>query len=273
MNKLIISPNKSNLKTELKSIFKFRELLWILAWRDIKIRYAQTALGLIWAFINPIIQIIILSFVFGTIAKVGTNNLPVPHIIYTSAGMCGWVFFSKLLSGAGVSIINAQNMVQKIYFPRIILPLSKAFTGLIDFIIALLIVFILMLFYKVSISKSILFLPIFILLAIICGLGGGIWIAALTIKYRDFTHITPLLLRIGMYSTPIAYSAEVVPKQFSFIFFLNPLAGIVEGIRWSILGGPEPTNYSFISFSIAIILFVTGLLYFFKIQDDIADII
>ncbi|MEM9884536.1 MAG: ABC transporter permease [Bacteroidota bacterium] len=273
MSKIIIEAGSLSVRQRLKELAEYRELLWTLAYRDVRVRYAQTAVGFAWAIINPLLQILLLSFVFGTVAKTGTGESNVPHILYTTAGMCGWVYFSNVLSGASNSIIGAQSMVKKIYFPRLILPLSKALTAFIDLAVMLGIILFLMFIYGIMPTTSILFLPFFLFIAVISGLAVGIWLSALTIRFRDFKQITPLMLRLGMYATPIAYPASAVPEQYQLLFFLNPIAGVVEGVRWSLIGGEEPSNYILLSFGVVLILFTWGLLYFLKIERSIADII
>lgn len=245
----------------------------MLTYRDIRVKYAQTSIGFIWALINPLFQIIILSFIFGTVAKIGTGNVPVPHIIFTTAGMCGWTYFANVFSNAGASIIGAQGMISKIYFPRLIIPLSKAIVAFIDLTIILILLLILCIYYEVPISKNIYFLPFFILAAVLSGLTGGIWMSALTIRYRDFIHLIPFILRLGMYATPIAYPIQAVPKEYQFLFFLNPLTGIVEGIRWSFIGGDLHLNGFLISSSVILLLFVLSFIYFSSVEDEIVDII
>ncbi len=271
--KTIIKPSKNPFKINFKELWQYRDLLWTLTYRDFRVKYAQTAIGFTWAIINPVFTILILSFVFGTIAKVGTGDTGVPHLLYTTAGLCGWTYFATLLGQAGNSIIGAQGMVKKIYFPRLVIPLSKAITAFIDLGITLLIIAGLMIFYGIAPKASIMFLPLFLLIAIITGLAGGIWMSALTIRYRDFQHITPLLLRVGMYATPIAFPASAVPESYRMFFYLNPMAGVVEGVRWSILGGTPPDSYAYISFGIIIIFFILSLFYFNKVEKIMADIL
>ncbi|NJL77192.1 MAG: ABC transporter permease [Saprospiraceae bacterium] len=268
---MIITPRRNSLYFNLKEVVRYRDLLFTLAYRDLRIKYAQTAIGFTWAFLNPLFQILILSFVFGVVAKFDTGSTP--HILYTAAGMCGWTYFSDLLSSASGSIIGAQAMVKKVYFPRLILPLSKALPALVDLGVMLLLIFILMLIYGIAPSINILWFPLFLFVAISSGLAIGIWMSALTIRFRDFTYITPLLLRLGMYATPIAYPASAVPEQYKFVFYMNPMAGVVEGVRWSLIGGEAPNTYSYLSFGIVFVLFVTGLLYFNRIERKIADIV
>ena len=269
--KTIITSHNNSFWEKSKEILRYRELLWMLAWRDFRIKYAQSFLGFAWAFINPIVTLIILSFIFGTVAKVDTGDIP--HILYTLAGLCGWTFFASLAGDAGRSILSAQDMVKKIYFPRLILPLSKVFTSLIDFGIVLICLAILMLIYWYPVTMNLIWLPFFIFLAILAGVASGIWISALTIRFRDFQHVMPLILRVGMYATPVAFPASAVPEKYQLLFFLNPLAGVVEGMRWSLLGIGEFPPYILLSTGVLLLLFISGWIYFNRVELVIADII
>ncbi|MEM1320968.1 MAG: ABC transporter permease [Bacteroidota bacterium] len=268
---VIIEPGRRPIRRLLTQLYQYRELLWILAWRDVRVRYAQTAVGLLWAFLNPAVTLLVLTFVFGTVAQVPTNGIP--HPVYTLAGMCGWTYFANVFSQAGSSIIGAQDMVKKVYFPRLIIPLSKAIVAFIDFGIVLLLLLILMLSYGLWPSSNVLWLPFFILVAVAAGLVGGIWLSALTIRYRDFQHVAPLLIRVGMFATPIAYPASAVPDAYQPFYFLNPMAGVVEGFRWSLLGGEALNPLMYLSFGLLLLLLIGGLFYFNTIERTIADIL
>lgn len=270
-HKIVISSKGQTLRSKIKEIFEYRELLWMLAWRDFRVKYAQSFLGFTWAFINPIATLVILTFIFGTVAKVDTGGIP--HPIYSLAGLCGWTFFASLASDAGRSILSAQAMIKKIYFPRLIIPLSKMFTSLIDFGIVLFCMLVLMIFYQYPLTPQIIWLPFFTFLAILAGVSSGIWISALTIRFRDFQHVMPLVLRLGMYATPVAFPASAVPAKYQLLFFLNPLAGVVEGMRWSLLGTNEFPPYTWLSLGVLLILFVSGWVYFNRMEQVIADII
>lgn len=270
-SKTIITPYRHPLHIPWGELWQYRELLWMLAYRDFRIRYAQTTIGIAWGILQPLLSLLILSFVFGTIAKMPTNGSP--HLVYTLTGLTAWTYISQVISEASNAIINAQNMIQKIYFPRIALPLSKALTALVDLLIVLLLLVILLWFYQVPLSPHWYFLPIFILLSICCGLAGGIWLSALTIRFRDFRFITPLLLRLGMFATPIAYSTTAVPADYQTLFYLNPVAGIVDGFRWCILGEMPPSSWAWLSFGLLFFLLITGLVYFNHVEREIADIL
>lgn len=270
---MVIEPKANFLKLNLKEVWEYKDLLWTLTYRDIRVQYAQTAIGFAWAFVKPVVSILLLTFIFGTVANVGTDGSEVPHILYTTAGMCGWTYFAAVLGTAGQSIIGAQNMVKKIYFPRLVIPLSKAITALIDLAVVFLCIGLLMLYYGIAPKATIIYLPFYLLIAVVSGLAGGIWMSALTVRFRDFAQITPLLLQIGMYATPIAFPASRVPEQYLALFYMNPMAGVVEGIRWSIIGGNPPNEYAYISFAIIFILFIAGIFYFNKVQRKMADIL
>ncbi len=277
MKKIIIEPANNPFKINFFELYSYRELLSALAYRDLRVRYAQTFIGFLWAFMNPIFSLLILTFVFGVVAKVeiapGYSGQVIPHLLYTVVGLAGWTYFSEVFAQAGASIINAQQMVQKIYFPRLVIPLSKAITGLVDLGVNFILIVILLIAFGYSPSSNLVFLPIFILMAIISGLAAGIWMSALTIRYRDFQYITPMLLRIGMFITPISYPSAAVPEQYRMFFYLNPITGIVEGLRWCILGGEALNPYTYISFAVIIVLLLFGMLYFNKVEKIMPDII
>lgn len=275
MERLVVDASKLKWKINLKELWIYRDLFYILAYRDLRVRYAQTFLGLAWALIQPLATLVIFTVVFGKVAQVETDGIPYP--LFAVCGMASWSYFSFVLNQSGNSIIGAQEMVKKIYFPRLVIPLSKALVGFVDFAIALLFVVILMIYYGFTPSVNIIYLPVFILLTIISALAVGIWLSALTIRYRDFQHIVPFLVQFGLYATPVGYQAKDVinrlPNWGAFIYYANPMAGIVEGFRWSLLGGDPPSVFAYFSFSIVILLFITGLLYFKKVETVMADIV
>lgn len=274
--KTIIEPKNNYFNLNLSELYRYRELLWTFTYRDFRVRYAQTAIGIVWAVINPLFTALVLFFVFSIVARVKIetpDGQVVPHLLYTMAGMCGWQYFSTVVTHGGDSILGAQGMVKKIYFPRLMLPLSKALTALVEFAITLALLFVFMAFYRFAPSWNIVFFPIFLLAAIVSGLAGGIFISALTIRYRDFHHVTPMLMRLGMYVSPIAYPASSVPDKYLFIYYMNPMAGVIEGMRWSLIGGTPPHLYSYISFGVVLLLLIVGLFYFKKVEYSMADIL
>lgn len=275
MGKIIVDANKGSFSLNLKELFSYRDLFLILAYRDLRVRYAQTFLGLSWAVIQPLITLIIFTLVFGRFVKVDTGGVPYP--VFALTGMVAWTYFAFVMNQSGDSIIGAQEMIKKIYFPRLVIPLSKALVGLVDFLIAFLLLFILLMYYQVPVSMNIFMLPVFLLLTLLSSLAVGVWLSALSIRFRDFQHVTPFLVQIGLYATPIAYPGEVVIGTLAdwavVLFYLNPMAGVVEGFRWSILGQGSLHPVSFISYLMILILFFTGLSYFKKVEKVMADII
>lgn len=274
MNTRIITSTTDRIFPNFKEIYRYKDLFYTLAWRDFRVRYAQTSIGLLWALIQPLATIAILSLVFGNFIGLNTG---VPHLIYTVAGMSVWTYFSFVMSNSGASIIANQEMIKKIYFPRLIIPLSKAVVGLIDLGITLFILVILFFVYGITPSANAWMSIFFILLAILVALSVGIWLSALTVRYRDFQHVVPFLVQIGLYVTPVAYPAEFatqhLPKWAASIYYLNPMAGVVQGFRWSLFGGTAPDGYFWISFVMVLVLFITSLMYFKKVEDQMADFV
>lgn len=273
MIETVIDTNKNKININIKELFNYRELFLILALRDIKVRYAQTSLGFFWAFLQPLFSTVIFKLIFNNVAKVNTD--PIPYHIFVMSGLCVWGYFAYMVTNSGTSLIQSQHLIQKIYFPRLIIPLSKAVVGFVDFLIALFFLICLMIFYKfVPNLHTIIYMPIFLFMSIIAGLGIGIWLSALSIRYRDFQHVIPFSIQMGMYLTPVAYPAYLIREKFLILYFLNPMAGIVEGFRWSIIGGPTiPIWYTLFSFCFISILFISSLFYFRKVEKIIADIV
>ena len=272
MSKLIIDAGKRRLIPDFRELYRYKDLFITLSWRDFKVRYAQTTLGLLWAVLQPVVTLLILSLVFGRFVGVKTE---VPHLLFTVAGMSIWTYFSYVMTNSGNSIIANQGMVKKIYFPRLIIPLSKAVVGFIDFGISILILVVLMIYYQITPSENIWAAPLFLIVGIIAALGVGIWLSALSVRFRDFQHIVPFMVQIGLYLTPIAYPAEFATKQLpewaANIYFLNPMAGVVQGFRWSLFGGTPPGPLMWVSIGTIVVIFITSLLYFNKVEKSMAD--
>jgi lipopolysaccharide transport system permease protein len=256
-------------------LFAYRELFLILSWRDLRVRYAQTLLGLLWALVQPIFTLSVLYIVFGRFVNIETGNTP--QIVFIASGLAPWMFFSYVMSNAGSSILSAQAMVKKIYFPRIIIPLSKAFTGLIDLLIVLALLGTLMVYFDMKVNQNIFFLPLFILIDVLAALGIGIWLSSLTIRFRDVQYVIPFLVQLGLYITPVAYPSEFalnrLPGWAAALYYLNPIAGVVDGFRWALLGTPPPGDLAWISFVSVGVIFVSSLYYFNRIDGKIADLI
>lgn len=275
MEKTVIDASDTRLRLSTKELIRYKDLFLILAYRDYRVRYAQTYLGFIWAFLQPALTLLIFTLVFGKAAKIDTG--PIPYPLFAIVGMSAWTYFAFVMGQAGNSIIGAQGMIKKIYFPRLVIPLGKALVGLIDFAIVFCFTIMVMLFYNYAPSTNLVFLPLFFLANICSALALGLWVSALTVRYRDFMHIVPFMVQFGLYVTPIAYPAELlvkrVPEWLSIIYYLNPVAGIVEGFRFCILGTPFSNWYSIISFGVMLLLFISGLFYFKKTEKVMADIV
>lgn len=266
-----IIKDKTRFTLGLREFYQYRDLLYTLAWRDIKVRYAQTFLGLLWAVLQPLATLLIFVLVFGKVARIETGVIPYP--VFAICGMSAWSYFSFVMGQSGTSIIHAQNLVQKIYFPRLIIPISKAITGFIEFAVTFVFIIVIMAYYNFMPGITILWLPLFIIVTIICALSVGIWLSALTIRYRDFQHIVPFMVQLGMWVTPVAYPATLVPEKYYFLYYMNPMAGVVEGFRWSLLGTAPPNDWAWLSFSVILVIFISGLYYFRKMERIVADIV
>jgi lipopolysaccharide transport system permease protein len=256
---------------KIKECWQYRDLLRMLSYRDIRVRYAQTVLGLAWAIINPLVSVLLLYFVFGVVIKVDSQG--VPPLLFSMAGICSWNYFSRVVGEAGISVIGAQSLVKKVYFPRLIIPLSKSIAALIDLFIVLLILGGMMVFYRIPLHWQALMVIPFTFLAILAGIAFGVWVAALTIRFRDFTHILPLILRIGMFLSPIAYGASLVPHSYRWAFNLNPLTGIIEGYRWALFNTSLDIGSVWASVVVIFMVLVAGIWYFLRMDQYIADII
>ncbi|MEQ9374720.1 MAG: ABC transporter permease [Imperialibacter sp.] len=271
MHKIIINASDKIFWPSFKELKDFRDLFYVLALRDVKVRYAQTYLGFIWAFIQPLATLLIFTLIFGKAINVDTGGIPYP--LFALVGMSCWTYFSYVLSQSGGSIIGAQEMIKKIYFPRLIIPLSKALVGLIDYGITLLMVLLLMLWYGYVPPSQFVFFPFCFLSLVIVSLGVGVWLSALSIRFRDFQHVVPFLVQFGLYATPVAYPARLVPEKYFWIYYSNPMAGVIELFRWCLLDGSSPTVYSYLSLGLAFIVFVAGIVYFKKVERVMADLV
>jgi len=268
----IIDASHSSIIPDFKELYRYKDLFITLTWRDFKVRYAQTTIGLLWALIQPVITLLILSLVFGKFVGVKTD---VPYLLFAMTGLTIWTYFSFVISNAGASIIASQGMIKKIYFPRLIIPLSKAAVGLIDLGISLVIMVFLMFYYGIVPSSNVWLAPVFLFFGMLAALAVGIWLSAITVRYRDFQHVVPFMVQIGLYITPIAYPADFamqqLPKWAATVYYLNPIAGVVQGFRWSIFGGEAPGSLMYVSFVMILFLFISGLFYFKKVEGDMAD--
>ena len=254
-------------------LWRYRELFYILAWRDIAVRYKQTVIGLLWAIIRPLLTMIIFVIVFGKIAKLPSEGVPYP--IFVFAAMLPWTFFASAFSDASNSLIGNANLISKVYFPRLIIPAASVIVSAVDFMISLLILFALMVWYQYWPSWQILTLPLFLLLGFFAALGAGLFVASLNVKYRDFRFVIPFVVQLGLYISPVGFSSTIVPEAYRIFYYLNPMVGVIDGFRWAISGGKTALNHTEISLSVGIIalLCIIGIVTFRKTEKTFADVI
>ena len=267
---LIIEPGRSE-KNYWKDLWRYRELFYILSWRDLKVRYKQTVIGAAWSIIRPVLTTIIFTIVFNRVANLKSPNPGVAYALMVFVGMLPWQFFANALNEASTSLIGNTNLITKVYFPRMIIPASSVITSLADLGISLVLLIIMFFIYHFVPGWSILFLPFFILIAFVTAFGTGLYITALNVKYRDFRYIIPFIVQFGLYITPVGFSSSVVPDKWRILYSLNPMVGVVDGFRWCILG--EPLNLASFSLSIGISIFFLwlGIWYFRKTEKSFAD--
>jgi len=273
MNEVILITGKPSHKKRLKELWKYREVITFLSWKDIIVRYKQTALGILWAIFQPIFSMIIMTFVFGGLANMPSEN-GVPYAIMVYSALLPWNFFSAAFNGVSNSLVNNGHMIKKIYFPRLTLPIASVVTAFIDFVISLLVLLIIMIFTGYLPPINILLFPCFIILAFIIALGFGLFFSTLNVKYRDIKYIIPVILQFGMYLSPVAYTSSVIPTNLRLIYSINPLVGVIEGFRWCII--PSARIYvPALIFSIvtALIGLILGVKFFIKFEDTFADVI
>jgi lipopolysaccharide transport system permease protein len=254
----------------LREIWEARDLLFILAWRDIKVRYKQTTLGAAWAVLQPLLTMVVFSLLFGVAAKLPSEGIPYP--IFTYAALLPWQLFAYAMTESGNSLVANQQLITKVYFPRLVIPLGAVLAGLVDFAIAFVVLLGMMLFYRIPFGWNMLFLPLFVLLAVLTALTVGMWLSALNVEYRDVRYTIPFLTQFWMFATPIAYSATLVPEQWRWLYSLNPMYGVVQGFRWALLG-LEGFSLPFflLSTGVVVVLLIGGLAYFRHMEDSFAD--
>lgn len=256
---------------DLVELWNFRELLLFLAWRDISVRYKQTIIGIAWAIIQPLLTMVVFSFIFGRLAKVPSFGVPYPIFSYTA--LLPWQYFAAVVTACSGSLVLNNELVNKVYFPRLLLPLASTIPPIVDFFFAFLVLLLLMLLYQVyPLVSAFLLLPALLLLVLITALGFGIWAAALNALYRDVKYLIPFIVQLWMFVSPVVYSAKQVPGKLRIIYYLNPLAGAIEGFRWALLGQGEINWMMFyVSVSVAIAIFISGLFFFQKLESSFAD--
>ncbi|GBO53850.1 O-antigen export system, permease protein [Pseudanabaena sp. lw0831] len=254
-------------------LWRYRELFYFLAWRDILVRYKQTAIGITWALIRPFLTMVVFTVVFGQLAKLPDQGVPYPILVF--AGMLPWQFFSNALGECSNSLVGNANLISKVYFPRLIVPTSAVIVSFVDFLISGMILFGLMAYYSFVPDWRILTLPIFVLIAFAASMGVGLWLAALTVQYRDFRFVVPFIIQFGLYISPVGFSSSIVPDQWRLLYSINPIVGVIDGFRWAILGGESKLYLPGFILSLALVLLFlwSGIWYFRKMERTFADVI
>ncbi|BAZ24798.1 ABC-2 type transporter [Kalymmatonema gypsitolerans NIES-4073] len=256
-----------------KDLWRYRELFYFLAWRDILVRYKQTAIGMAWALIRPFLTMVVFSIVFGQLAKLPSQGVPYPILVFTA--MLPWQFFANSLSECSNSLITNSNLISKVYFPRLIVPTSAVVVSFVDFLVSGMILLGLMAWYNFVPSWRILTLPLFIGVAFAASIGVGLWLASLNVQYRDFRYIVPFIVQFGLYISPVGFSSSVVPEKWRLLYSLNPMVGVIDGFRWAILGGESYLYLPgfILSLGLVALLFFSGIWYFRKMERKFADVI
>jgi len=270
---IIIEPGNSS-RNYWKDLWRYRELFYILSWRDVKVRYKQTVIGAAWSIVRPLLTMIIFTIVFSKVAKLPAGvSAPYPIMVY--AAMLPWVFFSTSLAEASMSLIGNSNLITKVYFPRMIVPTASIITSLVDFLISFCLLFILFLWYGYFPSWQILVLPVFLLMAFVASVGAGLFVTALNVKYRDFRYIIPFIVQFGLYISPVGFNSNVIPEKWRLVYALNPMVGVIDGFRWCLLRGEQVIYWDAVAVSVGVslILFVLGIRQFRKMEKSFADLI
>jgi lipopolysaccharide transport system permease protein len=273
---LIIQPARGWISLQLRDLWHYRELLYFLVWRDIKVRYKQTALGVAWIILQPTLSMVVFSLLFGLLLKVPSGDAPYP--IFAYAALLPWNYFAGALNRSSTSVVNSAHLITKVYFPRLVIPLAGVLSGLVDFAIAFLVLVGLLIYYQVTPTWAVVLLPGFLLLAMLTALGFGLWLAALNVRYRDINYLIPFLVQVWMYATPVIYGTTLIPERFRFLISLNPMAGVTEGFRWALLGArlgdARPPDMLFaVSIALTLVVLLSGLVFFRNTERTFADLV
>jgi len=268
---LVIRPPRKWVPVDLHELWAYRELITSFTLRDIKLRYKQTGLGIAWAVLQPVLTMVIFTVFFGGLAKIPSDGVPYP--LFVLAALLPWTLFAEGLTRSTTSMVTNANIMTKVYFPRLIMPLSSIISPLVDFAVSFIILIAMMVYYGFVPTLNILFLPVFLLLALATALGVGLWLSALNVKYRDFQYTVPFLIQIGMFASPVVYASSLVPESLRVWYGLNPMAGVIEGFRWALLGSGAPSAMVLVSVGMVIVLLVSGMFYFRRMEQYYADIV
>lgn len=270
----IIRPHKGFLKIDFAELWRYRELFWFMAWREVLVRYKQTALGILWALIQPVLTMVVFTAIFGSLAGF-SKDTAVPYALITLAGIVPWQFFSNAMSQGGLSLVSQSNLITKVYFPRLIVPATYVISSTVDFVIAMGILFCLVFWFEISLSPLLLLLPVFFLVAAMAAFGAALWFSALNVKYRDIKHIIPFIAKLGLYVSPVGFLSDKIPEAYRFWYSLNPMVGVIDGFRWCILGREfEPFWPGFwASAAMVLFLFISGAYFFRSVERSFADVV
>lgn len=267
-----IRPKESLFQLDLREVWNYRGLLYFLVWREVKVRYKQTAIGVVWVLLQPLLTMAIFTVIFGYFAKLPSDGLPYPVFAY--AALLPWTYFSEAVSRSGLSLVSDANLLRKVYFPRLIIPLAAVLAPLVDFCLSFLLFLCLMTWYGIPPTWGIVLLPFLLFIAFLTALAMGLWLAALNVRYRDVRHAIPFLLQFLMYASPVAYAVSVVPEQWRTLYSLNPMVGVIEGFRWGLLGKANPDFYAMAISALGVLAVLIGGLFFFKrMERTFADIV
>lgn len=267
-----ISPPSSWLDLKLRELWDYRELLYFFVWRDLKVRYKQTAIGALWAILQPFLTMLVFSLFFGRLAHIPSNGLP--HSVFYYSALLPWIYFSGALHNATNTMVENQKVITKVYFPRLLLPMAAVTSGLVDLAFGFIVFVGMLIYYGIAPGRAILLLPFFLLLAVLTALGVGLWLSALNAIYRDVRYVVPFLIQFWMFASPVAYPSSLVPERWRWLYGMNPMAGVIEGFRWSLTGTGAPPNAMLaISTAMVLLLLAAGVIYFQKMEGTIADVV
>ncbi len=270
--KIHIAPTRGWTSIKLRDVWEYRELMGIFVWRDLKVRYRQTVIGILWAVIQPLLTMVIFSLFFGKLAKVPSDEIPYP--IFSYAALVPWTFFANSINQASNSLVNNSEMIKKIYFPRLTMPIASILAGLVDFILAFVILIGMMLYYGYVPTINILWFPFFVLLTMMTALGVSLWLSAMNVQFRDVRYMVPFITQAWLFATPVAYPSSLLSEPWRTLYGLNPMVGVVEGFRWALLGtNTAPGPMAFVSFFVALLVLVSGIYYFRRMEKTFADVI
>jgi lipopolysaccharide transport system permease protein len=269
---VVVEPRRGLFDLDLPVVWQYRELLYFLAWREVKVRYKQTVIGAAWAILQPLTTMLIFTVIFGTFAKIPSDGLPYP--IFAYAGLLPWTYFSEATVRSSASLVGDANLIRKVYFPRLLIPLSAAVTPVVDFSLAFLMLLGMMVWYGFHPTWNALYIPLFLLFAFSTALAMGLWLSALNVKYRDVRHTVPFLVQIWMYASPVVYPMSIVPEKWRLVFALNPMTGVIEGFRWGLFGKESPDfNVMVASTIVVMLLLFSGLVFFRRMERTFADVV